>query len=117
MKKKETQTWVKLKKLAISRSGDRAPRYDMNVRVIVESEDRYLKLECRSVNLSRSGILVVYQGHFWPNWVMGTTVFIEIDPDNHYFSEKIVTSAQVVRIMIDNEKNRNSVIFALQFED
>src|SRR5437868_14928799 len=96
--KKESPVWSKLKSLSISRSGDRAPRYDVNVRVVVESEDHTVRLECRSVNISRTGMLIDYTGYFWPNWMLGNHIQIAIDPDSRFFHEIIRSRAKITRV-------------------
>lgn len=115
--KKESPVWSKLKSLTTSRSGNRAQRYDIGVRIMVESEDLTTKLECRSLNISRTGMFIEYSGFFWPNWILGLHLHLSIDPDHKFFNEVLKTRAKIMRVLIDNQENRNQVRFAVRFTE
>lgn len=115
--KKESPVWSKLKALTTSRSGNRAQRYDICVRIVVESEDLTTKLECRSINISRTGMFIEYSGFFWPNWPLGLYLHLAIDPDHKFFNEILKTRAKIQRVSIDNQENRNQVRFAVRFTE
>jgi len=110
--------WSKLKNLSISRSGDRAPRYNVETGVTAETIDKNVRIECFSINISRSGILLVYQGHFWPKWQEGDEINVAVDADGRYVKEKFSCKGKIIRIEQTKEASDGelSVRFALHFD-
>lgn len=104
----------KLHRLPLSRSGDRAPRVPLKVRVSLELPELIHHLEVPSINISRSGILLAVQPSDAKKMTSGMIVNITIDLSLEYFSEQISTPATVVRL-VKPDASHSEVWVGLRF--
>lgn len=94
---RRNEIFDKLHKLPISRSGDRAPRIAVKLRVHIGVTGRINFIEAVTVNISRTGILLAVSKVDLRYLEIGKEVQLDIDLDREIFSEQIATPAKVVR--------------------
>jgi hypothetical protein len=87
-----------LSKLPISRSGDRAPRFQVNGHATLTMQESSLRLEGEMQNISRTGILMIFSGHVQRPLEPGETVQLMLEPIPKLFEVPIICRATVARM-------------------
>jgi hypothetical protein len=87
-----------LSKLPISRSGDRAPRFQVNGHATLTLQESSLRLEGEIQNISRTGLLMIFAGHVQRPLESGETVQLMMNPIPKLFETPIFCRATVARM-------------------
>ena len=112
---RRNEIFDKLHKLPVSRSGDRAPRVMVKLRVQVQLKGQFTNLEAWSLNISRSGIPLCIAKTSISKFTMGQQVLLDIDLDREVFSAQIVSPAIVVRHVTPNDGSLGDMWIGLKF--
>jgi hypothetical protein len=104
-----------LYRLPQSRSGDRAPRIPLTVRVVAVN-DAGKSFAGESVNISRSGVLVRFDGIAPGHFAVGQSFRLRLSPDGAYLAQQVELSAQVIREIVapEGEPKGSRVAFAFK---
>ena len=114
---RRNEIFDKLHKLPISRSGDRAPRLVVKLRVLIKIPSRSTPLETYSVNISRSGILLRVQKMDARLLEIGQKATLDVDTEREVFSAQILTSAVVARHVESKESSKDEIWVAFKFDE
>ena len=102
----------RLRHLPLSRSGDRAPRFKIAVSVSLQVD--HATLNCRSINLSRTGILLELSASAMSSRLQASKVVnLTISPDGYYIRSALTISGTVIRV--DSAGLGKPTLIAIQF--